>query len=748
MSQRGNSSARGKSKTRGKKRGNTNKQSTEGRKDGNKTQNTRGNKEKQRGGSRGGKSRGTNKKKGNSTTQRAKSGSDPVEKGKITVENPLSGQKQTRDLLSKAHAIMDEFLCFLPPDNDINLLDTLNNLTFMNKDLSALLKCKFYEFWSTVTFNSSFRLFLDSFLRYWTSYNALDDPKAQDELCFNNRKEIMRPEVKQRRLLFLNVWKVIYRLTHPNETSTDWMSNYHYASLIRTQEIITIPTMIDICRHYSVYQRKGVMKIMNFLFEVQPSYYNDLGKALEHIQSTLEQFVGNVQSFVKQIGDKKLEPDTATSLWETIQFLYSILTSLLSFIEVSPDEVLIHLNDRRSLRGQFVILYELIIPQLKNLASSVDLPNPEEAMRMVKITQNADYALFSHFLNNCFITPLTKIQRIEDYDQEVYSNEFIKILGSLEDYSYRNFGKSAGLLPPEREEKILYHLVDDLSLVQVVCSFSNYFQSIDELELGDVLKIIQPYSNATQDKKEATSTKFIHVEAPVGNASSTNVSQPITTSVTVPAVTPERQEKINNVKNILDFLGEGFINECLELYNDDVAIVCDRILSENLAEPLLELDRNLPLSTKTITTTHTTKNVDIPAAAPLVGSQLPVREFIEVPDESSSFHIGKMKKLYEKQEDEEFREINKRFYKNVYDDEYDDSMDQYARFEVDDGETEDERVSLTESGEYEQHEDTEQNTPAVETPPASMSRKNKRKFQQRQRNKVKVSDTPSPKGAE
>ena len=46
---------------------------------------------------------------------------------------------------------------------------------------------------------------------------------------------------------------------------------------------------------------------------------------------------------------------------------------------------------------------------------------------------------------------------------------------------------------------------------------------------------------------------------------------------------------------ILDYLGDGFINECLELYNDNVEVVCDRILSESLAEPLLELDRNMPL---------------------------------------------------------------------------------------------------------------------------------------------------------
>lgn len=281
-------------------------------------------------------------------------------------------------------------------------------------------------------------------------------------------------------------------------------------------------------------------------------------------------------------------------------------------------------------------------------------------------------------------------------------------------------------LNESNKSAISFRLVFDSN---VLCS--------DELILGDVLKQIQPYSSTSPSgKKKASTVRVVHMESQPSNG--TSIQSPPEVVTSVPAVSDERKEKIDSVKMILDFLGEGFINECLELYNDNVEVVCDRILSENLAEPLLELDRNMPLATKTTYQPQPPLSSNSPAI-PTTNST--ASDFIALPGEYDSFHIGKMKKFYKPDnDDEEFREINKRFYKNVYEDEYDDSMDQYSRFEVDDGETEDERVSLTESGEFAMHEDAEEFRVAEATPPSASSRKNKRKFAQRQRNQVKVTD--------
>lgn len=80
----------------------------------------------------------------------------------------------------------------------------------------------------------------------------------------------------------------------------------------------------------------------------------------------------------------------------------------------------------------------------------------------------------------------------------------------------------------------------------------------------------------------------------------------------------------------MDYLGEGFINECLELYNDKVEVVLDRILNESLAEPLLELDRLMPLPAQSSNSFEVKSTTPTKTSIPALS------------DEFSSFHIGKM----------------------------------------------------------------------------------------------------------
>lgn len=72
-------------------------------------------------------------------------------------------------------------------------------------------------------------------------------------------------------------------------------------------------------------------------------------------------------------------------------------------------------------------------------------------------------------------------------------------------------------------------------------------------------------------------------------------------------------------------------------------------------------------------------------------------------------------------------------------------MDQYENFTVDDGETEDERVCLTESGEYADVEEVPEITEVREAPPKPVNKKNqvrKKQFTTRKKNQVRITDAP------
>lgn len=144
------------------------------------------------------------------------------------------------------------------------------------------------------------------------------------------------------------------------------------------------------------------------------------------------------------------------------------------------------------------------------------------------------------------------------------------------------------------------------------------------------------FSTGTTSKTGPSTFKVVHLESANNDHLDSAPSLPsaVPTSSSVDSgISKERRENIESVKAILDYLGEGFINACLELYNDNVEIVCDRILSEDLAEPLLEIDRSMPLQISAVI-----------GNTPAKFEYNPVKptNFIPIPDEFSSFHIGKM----------------------------------------------------------------------------------------------------------
>jgi len=599
--------------------------------------------------------------------------SRPIERRTLVQIHPLSGEKENVPLLDKRHAITSDFLCFLPSDNNVNHADTLEALTLLNRDAKSLLRLSFHEFWSTVTYNASFPFFVNSFLCHWKSPNALGGQEARnDKLYFmgNNRVPELRPEEKERRIFFLNMWKIIYRLTHLRE-GEEWMSRPHFAHLLRHGKILTVTSLIDICAIYGPYQSAQVSKAIAFLLEVQPDYEIDFSVVWQQTQTTLEQLVKNVAYSVRNP-----ESFSQEALQEVVTFLYSITSSLLLFLDRAPDVISLQIADQyHEILHCCVVLFEAVIPQLKTMGLS-------DSLQKLETIRSGLYGIVRHVVDRAFVMPLVKVQRIEDYDLEKYSKLFLWFLTSLVDVSTTSHLRGS-LPPPSREDMILSYLCPSLKLQSVLDTFATHFPSIPQAEVDQVKTTIQPFAEVPESTSSSSGSFGIQKIGEMEN----EFSFPA-------AISQQRLENIATVKSILDYLGDGFINECLELYNDNPEVVCDRILSESLAEPLLELDRNMALPSAS----------SIPQPRTQVVSHEPVSEpLMKILSRKSGSD--------DEDNDEDFKELNKRFYQNIYDDEYDDSMDQYVRFGVDDGETEDERVSLTESGEFEQREDPMSNTP-------------------------------------
>lgn len=411
---------------------------------------------------------------GNNKNQ--KRNTKPIERQMVSIKDPLTGQTKEFEKLCKRHALNNEFITFLPCDNDISNPDTLQALKLLNQDAELILKTEFNVFWSTVCYNQTFSEFLNSFLQFWKNHNILGVLNAEDKLYLNVPKSYqLRPEEQERRNLFRNMWDIITRLTDLEE-GDDWMSEEHYATFISKRNILTISSLIDISTHYSTYQMKGVSKILSFLFEVQPNYYQELNHVLNQIQDTLSQYMRNIASFSvpKDIeGDK----ESKLSILDTILFLFSISTSITEFCNVAPPEVSLIICDEHSyLVDQLVILFELIVPQLKQLLEIYKFDETDDVHQKVDITRNSLYSLASGLLQSCYIHPLTKNLRFEKYDQITHALDYLTLLPHIETLS-KDYSKNTNLSVPEMKDSFLSFYIDD-TLIQSVGSFKSYFQSM------------------------------------------------------------------------------------------------------------------------------------------------------------------------------------------------------------------------------------------------------------------------------
>ena len=125
---------------------------------------------------------------------------------------------------------------------------------------------------------------------------------------------------------------------------------------------------------------------------------------------------------------------------------------------------------------QLVILFELIIPQLKKLLEIYKFDETDDVHQKVDITKNSLYSLASGLLQSCYIHPLTKNLRFEKYDQISHALDYLGLLPHIETLS-KDYSKNTNLTVPETKDLFLNFYID-ADLIQSVGSFKSYFQSM------------------------------------------------------------------------------------------------------------------------------------------------------------------------------------------------------------------------------------------------------------------------------
>lgn len=192
-------------------------------------------------------------------------------------------------------------LPFIPDDNLTNdgefeyATDPEERIEFLrlfNDKMEQILRLRFHVFWSQFIYDEKVRRCLDTYLRYCQrAYDVNEESRAGLE----NNDSQAEEERNLTRQISRRVLATYVRLSRPEETETDYISDGKFAQVIYQENIFDIPKLIDLCAIYGDCNRMTVTKIVHSVFSRQPLYKDDFGFIVQHMLDGLHQCCGPLQ---------------------------------------------------------------------------------------------------------------------------------------------------------------------------------------------------------------------------------------------------------------------------------------------------------------------------------------------------------------------------------------------------------------------------------------------------------------------
>ncbi|XP_026326333.1 activating signal cointegrator 1 complex subunit 2, partial [Hyposmocoma kahamanoa] len=364
----------------------------------------------------------------------------------------------------------------------------------------------------------------------------------------------------------------------------------------------------------------------------------------------------------------KQESLTIDTLRDLVMHMLDTAMTLRLFIEVYSKAVEIY--RKTNFVTSIVQLYEYGIPPLYEKLQELNDSSPECAEIEVFIdSARAELIdifreILAVYKNNIFNGEGNISQHVESY---------LTIL--LEGFTER-------LLV--RDYNVCYPLHEDIEMLKQA------YPEIDVVKTSFILRAINTnLSDSSSETSDDVPNGPVDITEQKRETPGTYNNTPGPSANTQDAQIPHQvreQSLISEVRDILPELGDGFILKCLQYYDFKVDKVINSYLEDNLAEPLRELDKSLPiipedpLDVKFLETGVERLNVFDGDAFDIMS-----RDDID----TSKVHIGKKKSKYKDAKDllddkSELQKIRERYNKYnlicaeedaLYDDEYDDTYD-------------------------------------------------------------------------
>ncbi|XP_001944181.1 activating signal cointegrator 1 complex subunit 2 isoform X1 [Acyrthosiphon pisum] len=518
----------------------------------------------------------------------------------------------------KKLAIKRQFLRYIHPLKSItNAVDQkkcwIEQMKYLVQDFKTLLNLSFKEFWSTVVFNKQATMGLCTFLQEAAPPHLMDQlPQDSDVLTIYNEIDHF-------------AYKLFKRLTTSSENEENFMSPHYMWSLLCNNNIISIPMLYDICSIYGQSYKKELEIIFIELFTCQKLYKENLIHSIQFTIKCLSQFQDKIELEIDYGNHIAQSNKTSTEIEETnlcmiediINFLLDTSYSISNFLEIYPLASIFFYQEKLHLK--IASFYHSIKPLIyKKVVAMNKLEKFQEKL-------HASRLLLVKSVKQCLIHIPTKTTNKSESAVEEYLEAVSELL------AYNEF---------VNDYNVVYNLTKDIKKYQK----SN--KEIDSTRYDYLLKSLElinkPYTELEQKELQEQ-----HLEV---QTSSTNIENARLRSL------------INNVKDLLPHLGDGFIQKCLEYYDMDSEKVINMVLEDCLPSELTQYEFNLPLMTE---------DEDASGYDPSIKGNKKLKKLKAVLDDKS--FRNEMRPFYEKYN---FTEITCAELESYYNDEYDDTYDE------------------------------------------------------------------------
>ncbi|XP_060841960.1 activating signal cointegrator 1 complex subunit 2-like [Rhopalosiphum padi] len=519
----------------------------------------------------------------------------------------------------KKLAIKRQFLRYIHPLKSItNALDQkecwIEQMKYLVQDFKTLLNLSFKEFWSTVVFNKQATMGLCTFLQEAAPPHLMDQlPQDSDVMVIYNEIEYF-------------AYKLFKRLTTSSENEENFMSPHHMWSLLCNNNIISIPMLFDICSIYGQLYKKELEIIFKELFACQKLYKENLKNSIQFTIKCLSQFQDKIELDIEYGNHRYQSNETSTDIEEInlcmiediVNFLLDTSYSISNFLEIYPIASSFFYQEKLHLK--IALFYHSIKPLIyKKIISMNKLEKFQEKL-------HASRLLLVKCVRQCLIHISTQTTNKSENAVE----EYLEVISEL--LSYNEF---------VIDYNAVYNLTKDIKKCQ------KFNKEIDSTRFDYLLKSLElinkPYTEFEQKELEEQQLEL--------QSSSTNIEN------------AKLQSLINNVKDLLPHLGDGFIQKCLEYYDMDSEKVINMVLEDSLPSELTQYDLNLPLMSE--------YEDNATGYDPSIKGNKKLKKLKAVLDDKS--FRNEMRPFYEKYN---FTEITCAELESYYNDEYDDTYDE------------------------------------------------------------------------